>query len=158
MFSSSLSTRTSMRDDLMCSVGRAVDWFVAAVHLCPNFSLCAETTKCADEVETRCARFAAASGSSQTRMHAVSGCRRPCCRGCKRQMSRLERKLPAPLPGAACQEPTDVACCNAYYWWRRTQAEARTCRRALWHAAASQPFRQRGFVLASHSVANQIMT
>jgi hypothetical protein len=42
-------------------------------------------------------------------MHAVSGCWRSLRRGCKRQTSRIERQLPAPLAGAACQEPTDVA-------------------------------------------------
>jgi hypothetical protein len=48
-----------MRGDLMCLVDHAVDWFVAVVHLCTNFSFCAETTKRAGEVETRCAGSAA---------------------------------------------------------------------------------------------------
>jgi hypothetical protein len=74
LFTSSLSTRASMRDDLMCSVDPTVDRFVAAVHVYLDFAPRAETTKCAGEVETRCARFAAPSGSSSTRMHAVSGC------------------------------------------------------------------------------------
>jgi hypothetical protein len=63
LFSSSLSTRTSMRDDLMCSVDRAVDRFVAAVHLCPNILPLTEATECAGEIETGCAEFAAASRS-----------------------------------------------------------------------------------------------
>jgi hypothetical protein len=61
--SRSLSTRRSIRDDLMCSIDRTIDRFVAAVHICPNFSPYAETTECAGEVKTRCARFAAASGT-----------------------------------------------------------------------------------------------
>jgi hypothetical protein len=44
-------------------------------------------------------------------------------RDVKRQTSRLERKLPAPLAGAARQEPTDVACCNICDWQRYTGAD-----------------------------------
>jgi hypothetical protein len=102
LFSSSLSTRISMRDDLMCSVDRAVDRSVAAVHLRPNFLPLAEATEGDDEVEIRCARFAAASRSSWTRFQTVSGCRRLLRRGCKRQTSRFERQLPTPLAGATC--------------------------------------------------------
>jgi hypothetical protein len=64
LFSSSLSTRTSMRDALIGPLDLTVDRFVASVHLCLDFAPRAEMTKCAGEVETRCARFAAASGSS----------------------------------------------------------------------------------------------
>jgi hypothetical protein len=116
LFSSSLSTITSMRNNFMCSVDRTVVHSVAAVHLCPDFAPRAEATKLAGEVKTRCARFAAASGSSSTRMHAVSGCWRSLRRDCKRQTSRFERKLPVPLPGAVCQEPTDVAHCDISNW------------------------------------------
>jgi hypothetical protein len=100
----------------MCPIDRTVDRFVAAVHICTNFGLCAEATKCAGEVETRCARFATTSGTSQTCMRAVSGCWLSLRRGCKRQTSRLERQLPAPLAEAACQEPTGVARYNIYDW------------------------------------------
>jgi hypothetical protein len=48
----------------MCLVDLTIDRFVAAVHLCLDFSPCVKTTKSADEVETRCARFATASRSS----------------------------------------------------------------------------------------------
>jgi hypothetical protein len=64
LFSNSLPTRRSICDDLMCLVDPTVDQSVAAVHLCLDFASCAETVRCAGEVETRCARFTAASGSS----------------------------------------------------------------------------------------------
>jgi hypothetical protein len=53
-----------MCDDFMCPADHTVDQSVAAVHLCLDFAPRAEATKCAGEVETRCARFAAASRSS----------------------------------------------------------------------------------------------
>jgi hypothetical protein len=41
---------------------------------------------------------------------------------------------------------------------RYPRAAAGTCRRALWHAASSQPLRHEKFVLASHHMARQIVT
>jgi hypothetical protein len=73
LFSSSLSTRQSMRGGLTSFVDRIVDRFVAAIHLCLDISSCAETTKCASEVETKCAGPAVASGTLQTYVHTVSG-------------------------------------------------------------------------------------
>ncbi|KAM0703871.1 hypothetical protein Q7P35_008876 [Cladosporium inversicolor] len=64
LFSSSLTTIMSMRDNFMCSVDRTVVQFVATVHLCLDFAPRAEATKSAAEVKTRCARLAAASRSS----------------------------------------------------------------------------------------------
>jgi hypothetical protein len=60
--SSSLSTKRSIRDNLMCSVDRTIDQLVAAVHLCPNFSPYVEKTKRAGENEIRCAGFVGTSG------------------------------------------------------------------------------------------------
>lgn len=146
-----------MHNDLMCLVDRTIDQSVAAAHLCINFSPCAATSKCTGVIKTRCAGFAAASGTLQICIHAVSGFQRSLRCGCKRQMSRFERQSP-PLAEDACQEPTDVACNNIYDWLRHTQAEARTCRRAVWRTATSQPLGQKESVLASHSMAKQIAT
>jgi threonine dehydratase len=60
LFSIFLSTRRSIRDDLMWPVDHTVNQSVAAVHFCLGFVPCAETTKCAGEVEIRCAMFVVA--------------------------------------------------------------------------------------------------
>lgn len=58
-------------------------------------------------------------------MHAVSGCWRSLRHAYKRHTSRFERQLPASLPGAACQELTDVAPAIISDWtWTRVGASA----------------------------------
>lgn len=63
LFSSSSSTRTSMRIILIHSACRAVDQDVAVVRLCSNSSRSAEMARGVGGVETSCAGFAGASGT-----------------------------------------------------------------------------------------------
>jgi hypothetical protein len=77
LLSSSLSTRKSIRDDLMSPVDYTIDQSVAAVHLRLDFPPYADMTECAGEVQIRCVRFAAVVEYPETvcvRSVAVGGC------------------------------------------------------------------------------------
>lgn len=60
-----------MRSKLMRRVCRAIDRFTAVSQPYSDFRSCAKMAKGVGEVDIRCARFAAASGTRQKYVHAV---------------------------------------------------------------------------------------
>jgi hypothetical protein len=100
---------------LMCLVDLTVDQAVAVVHLCLDFAPCAETK---DTGESKQGALGSGRRTDHPRLIciAVSGCWWWLRRGCKRQTSRYQKQLPAPLAEGACQELNDAAYCSIYDW------------------------------------------